>query len=95
MECLLNSLDPIVENVIEITWMFDCLMEQGKIESWGNLVEQLCGSSEIKLIIQNLAEEFERTYHYVDWEETDLDYVSEISDFAEKRLIELFGVKHE
>lgn len=95
MECLLNSLDPIVENVIEITWMFDGLMEQGKIESLDNLVEQLCGSSEIKLIIQNLAEEFERTYHYVDWEETDLDYVSEISDFAEKRLIELFGVKHE
>lgn len=82
----------LMENAIEITWMFDSLMRSGEIKPWDMLTEEYCGSDGIKEEFYEIARQFEEKYPYdTAWENGDLDYLEEIEKFARKKLIEKFG----
>lgn len=82
----------IYENIIEVTWIFDDLIKKRKIKSWDELIDELpTGSDAIKGTIMQIAEDFEKEYDIDDWNETDMEYLSEITKYAKKRLIEEYG----
>ena len=86
--------EALLENVIEITWMFDSLEHSEEIKSWDDLIDEFYGSNGIKAEIIAIAKEFEEKYPFdTTWENGDLDYLEEIEKFARKRLIEIFGKK--
>lgn len=82
--------EALLEDVIEITWMFDGLMESGKIQKWDDIIDDF-GSSGIKNEIKQIAKDFEKKFSNIDWNDTKLDYIIEIEKFAEEKLIEIFG----
>ena len=86
--------EALLENVIEITWMFDSLEHSREIKSWDDLIDEFYGSNGIKAEIIAIAKEFEEKSPFdTTWENGDLDYLEEIEKFARKRLIEIFGKK--
>ena len=86
-----NITEALLEDVIEITWMFDGLIESGGIKSWDELIDEFCGSDGIKQEIRKIAEDFEKKFPFeTTWEDTDLDYIEEIDNFAKKKLEEIF-----
>ena len=86
-----NITEALLEDVIEITWMFDGLIESGGIKSWDELIDEFCGSDGIKQEIRKIAEDFEKKFPFeTTWEDTDLDYIEEIENFAKEKLEEIF-----
>lgn len=87
-----NMTEALLEDVIEITWVFDGLIESNEIRPRNEIIENFCGSDGIKQEIRKIAEEFEKKYPFeTTWEDTDLDYIEEIEKFAKERLIEIFS----
>lgn len=87
-----NLTKALMEDAIEITWMFDSLMRSGEIKPWDMLTEEYCGSDGIKEEFYEIAREFEKKYPYdTTWEDGELDYLTEIEKFAREKLIEKFG----
>lgn len=87
-----NLTEALMENVVEITWMFDSLMRSGEIKPWDILTEEYYGSDGIKSEFYEIARDFENKYPYdTTWEDTELDYITEIEKFAREKLIEKFG----
>lgn len=87
-----NMTEALLEDVIEITWVFDGLIESNEIRPRNEIIENFCGSDGIKQEIRKIAEEFEKKYPFkTAWEDTDLDYIEEIEKFAKEKLIEIFG----
>lgn len=87
-----NITEALLEDVIEITWMFDGLIESGGIKSWDELIDEFCGSDGIKQEIRKIAEDFEKKFPFETvWEDTDLDYIEEIEKFAKEKLVEIFS----
>lgn len=85
--------DALLEDVIEITWMFEALIQSGDIMSWDDLIEKFNGSDGIKQEIKQMAVEFEKKYSFEIWEDTDIHYIEEIEKFARERLIDKFGIE--
>lgn len=86
-----NITDALIEDVIEITWMFDALIENGSIKSWDDIVDQECGSDGIKNTIKDIALKFEEKYPFdTAWEDSNRDYVDTICAFAESKLVEKY-----
>lgn len=84
----------IYENIIEVSWMFKDLIAAGEIKSWDDLMDELpTGSDAIKETIMQIAEDFEKEYNIDDWNETDMQYLTEITKYSEKRLLEEYGIK--
>lgn len=89
-----NMTEALLEDVIEITWMFDSLVDSGKIKSWDEILDQEDGSDGIKNTIKCIAQEFEKKYPFdTTWEDTELDYIEEIEKFAKEKLVELYGIE--
>lgn len=85
-----NIEEALLEDVIEITWVFDELIHTGLIRSWDDMIDEF-GSSGFKNEIKEIAREFERKYPFeTAWEDTDLDYIEEIEKFAREKLEEIF-----
>lgn len=88
-----NITEALLEDVIEITWVFDELIHTGLIRSWNDMIDEF-GSSGFKNEIKETAMEFEKKYPFeTAWEDTDLDYIEEIEKFAKERLLEVFGMQ--
>ena len=85
-----NITDALIEDVIEITWMFDELIENGSIKSWDDIVDQECGSDGIKNTIKDIALKFEEKYPFDASREDYNDYIDTICMFAESKLIEKY-----
>lgn len=87
-----NLTEALMENIVEITWLFDTLMKSGEIKPWDMLIDEWCGSDGIKEEFYQIAREFEKKYPFdTAWEDTELDYIEEIEKFAREKLIEKFG----
>ena len=86
-----NMTDALIEDVIEITWVFDRLRENGVIGEFDGIVG---GSDAVKEVIRKIAEQFEEKFPFeTTWEDgqdRELDYVEEIEKFAAKKLFEAF-----
>lgn len=88
-----NITEALLEDVIEITWVFDELIHTGLIRSWDDMIDEF-GSSGFKNEIKEIARKFEKKYPFeTAWEDTKLDYIEEIEKFAKEKLIEIFGWK--
>jgi hypothetical protein len=86
-----DIIEALLEDVIEITWMLDGLMESGDIQKWDDIIDTF-GSSGIKNEIIQIARDFEKKFPFeTSWEDTELDYIIEIEKFAKEKLIEVFG----
>lgn len=86
-----NITDALIEDVIEITWMFDTLVESDSIKSWDDIVDQECGSDGIKNTIKNIALKFEKKYPFdTAWSDGKRDYINTICSFAEVELIKIY-----
>lgn len=83
----------LIENAIEITWMFDAMEKDGRIKPWDDIIDSYpTGSDAIKDFIIQIAIEFEENY---DGDENGrCDYFEKIQEFAERRLREEYGVDH-
>ena len=55
----MGTLTFLMESVIEITWIFDQLMECGIIKSWDELHDECYDSLEVKTEIVRIAKDFE------------------------------------
>ena len=87
-----NLTEALIEDVIEITWMFDGLVQSKIIKSWDEICEHEYGSDGIKNTIKNIAQKFEKKYPFeTTWEDSDLDCIEEIEKFAKEKLVEKFG----
>ena len=86
-----NKTEVLLEDVIEITWVFDGLIKSNEIKSWDEILENFCGLDGIKQEIRKIAEDFEKKYPQTTWEDTALDYIEEIEKFAKEKLVEIFG----
>lgn len=87
-----NMTEALMENIVEITWMFDALMKSGEIKPWDMLIDECCGSNGIKEQFYEIARDFEKKYPFdTTWEDTGLDYIEEIEKFAKEKFIEKFG----
>lgn len=85
-----NITEALLEDVIEITWVFDELIHTGLIRSWNDMIDEF-GSSGFKNEIKEIAREFEKKYPFeTAWEDTKLDYIEEIEKFAREKLEEIF-----
>ena len=85
-----NITEALLEDVIEITGVFDELIHTGLIRSWDDMIDEF-GSSGFKNEIKEIAREFEKKYPFeTAWEDTDLDYIEEIEKFAMEKLEEIF-----
>ena len=83
----------LMENVIEITWMFDAMEEDGRIKPWDVIIDSSpAGSDAIKDFIIQIAIEFEENYG--EDENGKRDYIEKIQEFAERRLREEYGEDH-
>ena len=90
MDCK-NITDALIEYVIEITWMFDTLVECGSIKSWDDIVYQECGVDGIKNTIKDIALKFEEKYPFDTWwSDGKRDYINIICAFAEVELIKKY-----
>ena len=89
----INRTTRLMENVIEITWMFDAMEKDGRIKTWDEIIDgSPAGSDAIKDFIIQIAIEFEENY---DGDRNGrYDYLEKIQEFAERRLREEYGVDH-
>lgn len=85
-----NITDALIEDIIEITWMFDTLVESDSIKSWDDIVDQECGSDGIKNTIKDIALKFEEKYPFDTSREGYSNYVDIICAFAEVELIKKY-----
>lgn len=86
-----DIIEALLEDVIEITWMLDHLINLGTLSNWDDIIDDF-GSSGIKSEIIRIARDFEKKFPFeTSWEDTGLDYIIEIEKFAKEKLIEVFG----
>lgn len=92
-----NIHEAMYNDLIEITWTFDRLADEGRIKPWNDLIEATpTGSDGIKETFVRIAEEFEKKYPLeTTWDDGDLDYLIEIQKFAEEWLLKEFGNEKE
>lgn len=87
-----NLTEALLEDVIEIAWMFDRLMKSGEIKSWDDIIDEFDGSNGVKAEFKKIAIEFEKKYPFETvWEDTERNYIEEIEKFSKEKLIEVFG----
>ena len=86
--------DALVEDVIEIAWIFDTLEKSGKIKDRDEVIEECGGSDYLKQEIRQIAEDFEKDFPFeTAWADGSRDYFLEILKFARSRLLNKFGRK--
>ena len=87
-----NYIQRLLENTIEITWIFDNLEESGKIKSFDEIIKDIpTGSDDIKDLIMDMANKYELT---LEMSHDDVDYLDDIQKFAEERIIKEYGIDH-
>lgn len=89
-----NMTDALVEDVIEIAWIFDTFEKSGKIKDRDEVIEECGGSDYLKQEIRQIAEDFEKDFPFeTAWSDGSRDYFLEILKFARSRLLNKFGRK--
>lgn len=90
-----NIHEAMYEDLIEIAWAFDKLINEGKIKTRKELMEELIfGLDDVKAVFVSIAKKFEKKYPFdTAWNEGRLNYLIEIQIFAREELIKVFGNK--
>ena len=78
------------ENIVNIAMMAAEMLKDGRIER-----DEMTGHAGLTEAIVALADKFEERYAGVDWNSDERDYWVEIDAFAEKELLERYGIEKE
>lgn len=82
-------------DIVEVTFMYDTLLQEGKIHPWSKDLD-LCGADQASyMTILSIVDRFRERYSKCEWEDEDIDYIDAIEGFASDFLIKSLGKEEE
>ena len=78
--------------IIEVTFVYDTLLGEGKIRPWSKDLDDQYGADQAAYkTVLNIADRFRERYPNCEWEDEDVDYIDAIEGFATSLLIATLG----
>lgn len=93
-EYVLNLLEESVRrtDIIEVTFVYDTLLGEGKIHPWSKDLDDQYGADQAAYkTVLNIADRFRERYPNCEWEDEDVDYIDAIESFSSDFLIKSLG----
>lgn len=93
-EYVLDLLEESVRrtDIIEVTFVYDTLLGEGKIRPWSKDLDDQYGADQAAYkTVLNIADRFRERYPNCEWEDEDVDYIDAIEGFATSLLIAMLG----
>jgi len=81
-----QRINALLENAIEITWIWEALCMQRKVKRPEDSRNTIAS-------IQKIAKDFEKKFSFGTSWNGDLDYIEEIEKFAEEKLVKEYGIE--
>ncbi len=79
-------------DVIEVTFVYDTLLGEGKIRPWSKDLDDHYGADQAAYkTVLNIVDRFRERYPDCNWEDEDVDYIDAIESFATNLLIATLG----
>ena len=92
-EYVLDLLEESVRrtDIIEVTFVYDTLLQSGKIHPWSKADDQYGADQAAYKTVLNIVDRFRERYPDCNWEDEDVDYIDAIEGFASEFLIKTLG----
>ena len=92
-EYVLDLLEESVRrtDVIEVTFVYDTLLQNGKIYPWSKDDDQYGSDQVAYKTVLNIVDRFRERYPNCEWEDEDIDYIDAIEGFATNLLMATLG----
>lgn len=92
-EYVLDLLEESVRrtDIIEVTFVYDTLLQNGKIYPWSKDDDQHGSDQAVYKTVLNIVDRFRERYPNCEWEDEDVDYIDAIEGFATNLLIATLG----
>ena len=92
-EYVLDLLEESVRrtDVIEVTFVYDTLLQNGKIYPWSKDDDQYGSDQAVYKTVLNIVDRFRERYPNCEWEDEDIDYIDAIEGFATNLLMATLG----
>ena len=93
-EYVLDLLEESVRktDIIEVTFVYDTLLGEGKIHPWSKDLDDQYGADQAAYkTVLNIVDRFRERYPNCEWEDEDVDYIDAIEGFATNLLIATLG----
>ena len=78
-------------DIIEVTFVYDTLLQNGKIYPWSKDDDQHGPDQAAYKTVLNIVDRFRERYPNCEWEDEDVDYIDAIEGFATNLLIATLG----
>lgn len=92
-EYVLDLLEESVRrtDIIEVTFVYDTLLQNGKICPWSKDDDQYGSDQVAYKTVLNIVDKFRERYPNCEWEDEDIDYIDAIEGFATNLLMATLG----
>ena len=92
-EYVLDLLEESVRrtDIIEVTFVYDTLLQNGKIYPWSKDDDQYGSDQVAYKTVLNIVDKFRERYPNCEWEDEDIDYIDAIEGFATNLLMATLG----
>lgn len=92
-EYVLDLLEESVRrtDIIEVTFVYDTLLQNGKIYPWSKDDDQYGSDQVAYKTVLNIVDRFRERYPNCEWEDEDIDYIDAIEGFATNLLMATLG----
>lgn len=92
-EYVLDLLEESVRrtDIIEVTFVYDTLLQNGKIYPWSKDDDQYGSDQAAYKTVLNIVDRFRERYPNCEWEDEDIDYIDAIEGFATNLLMATLG----
>lgn len=92
-EYVLDLLEESVRrtDIIEVTFVYDTLLQEGKIHPWSKDLDLYGADQASYMTILSIVDRFRERYSNLEWEGEDIDYIDAIEGFASEFLIKTLG----
>jgi transcriptional regulator with XRE-family HTH domain len=79
-------------DIVEVTFMYDTLLQEGKIHPWFKDLDDQYGADQAAYkTVLNIVDRFRERYPNCEWEDEDVDYIDAIEGFATNLLMATLG----
>lgn len=79
-------------DIIEVTFVYDTLLGEGKIRPWSKDLDDQYGADQAAYkTVLNIVDRFHEIYPDCNWEDEDVDYIDAIEGFAANLLMATLG----
>lgn len=78
-------------DIVEVTFMYDTLLQEGKIHPWSKDDDQYGSDQAAYKTVLNIVDRFRERYPNCEWEDEDIDYIDAIEGFATNLLMATLG----